>query len=966
MKKRLLLLAPLWILFFVLWLSPFWRLFLIGYFYETIGNVSGASLFYMDSTMVKPAILFPHQAYLPHERIINIAEQAKFSDLPDVVNALVELAKIQDKDGATYQNAALQLLVAYSERQIEKDGERVFFNFVKSLQDKNTNSSIPYYLLGKYFLRMERRIQAQEQFREALNRIPFLSDAALLLAKAAYEEKNYTRVIQVLETHKTSLPDSFDFYSMLGLSNYFLGHLADAAKPLEEALKIRPASLDEARALGLLGAKLGFDDYARHLRDVIQKSPEDRALVIEYSRYLLRSRQYAAMVEFFLQEKLSDAENVFVYAQALFHLGRVEDLENLADKHEELALNPHMLYFRGMLSYKNGKQDEGVMLLEDWLETSPDDQEMRRNAYQVLALFAKSKGSFEEERRWLTQHFRLDPSRTDLMVEVSRTYDAQGDKISRMRSLLESVAWYPDQPDLLLRATKLLYEFNAYFRLIELLQQSKFAVSNPELGFLLILAYIQVNDISRAQSHLQKLERQFPDLKLPPEISVLKDSAFLARRSMESFARQNQVFRENEAKLMLQMQNLEVPVSKSTLPPPLSLAPTLSIEGTVNQDYRYRGQAQTMIPEGEKVPLWEVPVRISEKEREEGNWFLARYQGTMHKIHSRYLDIKFWPSDKGAMGEAVVVNVDEDYETTSEVIEQFKRGDKVQILSSRSVAPEKTIELDEDNLISFLSVPLKSFVVRRYSRVYFLFRKEFIQIEAGLEFLGNYAFQEAFRIPSEEKIVLMGPEEGGVYLFDMRQGQSRLIHATDFATLQNKKMSRNQRPLDRPMYRGSMVIDLNRDDVLDYVCVWQSLTDPEAGAIHIVVSRDGGYEDLILETSLTHIENYQNMSRISPLHFLRDTNEDGRIEFFLGRPIYSKRVKEAAVPFFEWYEMSGTEILDVSSRFPDFYMQQSVNLRDLLEHREIEHGENSYLYQVFYASYQLAVDRLEQLRRGVQ
>jgi hypothetical protein len=318
------------------------------------------------------------------------------------------------------------------------------------------------------------------------------------------------------------------------------------------------------------------------------------------------------------------------------------------------------------------------------------------------------------------------------------------------------------------------------------------------------------------------------------------------------------------------------------------------------------------------------------------------------------------------MGEAIVVNLDEDYETTSEVTEQFKRGDKVQILSSRSVAPEKTIELDEDNLISFLSIPLKSFVVRHYSRVYFLFRKEFVAIESGLEFLGNYAFEEAFRIPSEEKIVLMGPEEGGVYLFDMRQGQSSLIHATDFVTGYSKNLSRNQKPLDRPVYRGSMVVDVNLDDILDYVCVWQSQTDPQFGVLHLVISRDGRYEDLYLDTELSHIENYQSSSRISPLHFLRDTNEDGRIEFFLNRPMYSRRVKEAAVPFFEWYELEGVQLREVSSRFPDFYMQESVNLRGLLQQKEMEHGEDGYLYQVFYASYQQAVERLEVLRRGLR
>ncbi len=959
--KKIILLLSLWGLFIFLWISPYYRGMWIGQAYEWMGSSENAATFYLAALNTPEGMIQSGGKARPAEKLVELSAHLKVPANEELTRAYLALHQMGElhPELRPYAQTALEKLSSGVEEVSKSAGPADALKLVEEMGRLNAGSSVPLWLEARLRLGLQQSRRAVDLYLLCIEKEPLIESAVMDLARLLFRERRYTQVYTILERFSTRLQPSWELMSMLGLSAYETGRIVEAVKPLEQALAFRAESYEESLALGRIGARVNFPELAEHLLKAWKLAPNQVALAYEYLDFLILTSRHDQACGFYVKEAdLLGKEGAERVLESAFAVQEAELIDQLVLRYPDLGASARISYFQGMMAFEERSYPEAAAILARFVEQPGASPARRIRALQTLAEIARILKQSSNERNWLTQLFQLDPSRSDLMLRVAETYTSEKEQLIRLKSLLDAVEWYPDQLDVRLETLKLLKDMGAWVRVLQLLQDHRSSMQSPQVGLYLVEAYLQMGEPQRATTLLERIESQHGEQQLEGTLAEIRDAAAMSRRLLEDPSKRVQALEAVYEKLEEQLKRVETVVKKNLLPPSISLAPKLQVRAMVSQPYVYKGEVRTRIPEGTSIPIMYHP---NEARREEG-WLMARYQNQMHSIHEKYLNIRFWPSDTGAMGQATVANLDDQYFTEAEIKESFRRGTQLEVLAGHRVAPEKMIQLDEENFISLISAPQQSWDVRKGASLYHYFERDSITLDRGLEFLNAFEFEDIRSIPSENRLVLFGPEGGGIHLLDVSRPQPDILFSASF---QERQLTlRNQDRLQKPAYSGYTVIDLNRDDVLDYIALWQDRKDSMKGMLHILVSHNGVMQDLILPAELTPSKDNEVSEKVSPVRFLRDLDEDGMIELLLPNSYEVRNEPVSRVPFARFYQIQAGKPVDISARFPSYYRDLQGVIRTKIAEARIRFGEDGYPYRVLTESGLAALEEAEKLSGG--
>ena len=336
---------------------------------------------------------------------------------------------------------------------------------------------------------------------------------------------------------------------------------------------------------------------------------------------------------------------------------------------------------------------------------------------------------------------------------------------------------------------------------------------------------------------------------------------------------------------------------------------------------------------------------------------LCQYAGKLHQIDAKYIQV-IDPPEGEKLGVGKIHNLDFDYSARAELEKSFRFGERVEIVRSTVHDRDQVMLFDNESYASFFSIPKEGFTVKDQAKVFHNFSKEVLKLEAEYEFLKNEVFAEIYEIPSESRMVLFGPEGGGVSVFTIDSNKTPLpIHQIKIHEMV-KDIPRYERNFSRIDYLGSMVIDVNNDDVLDYLTLWRSHIQSNRALIHAAVSNsEGKFRDFLIPTEMGFVAEYQFKSRISLLNFLQDSDLDGHLEILVYRPFSVISGESYKIPWYELFKIEKDNLVRSSRKFPEFYADQRQMLKKLRKKKE-EEIQSKLQYQSWLAGYLKVMERI--------
>jgi GWxTD domain-containing protein len=147
------------------------------------------------------------------------------------------------------------------------------------------------FVLGEQYLARDEPDKARERFERALEENPKLGPARENLARLAVQEKDYERVVTLLEPVYAEVKDRYEVLAPLGEAYFQRGDFARAAELLEKALPLRrpqPQLLNalasslvrlqnRERALELFEQSLALDPDQPEVREVVETLKSEKA-----------------------------------------------------------------------------------------------------------------------------------------------------------------------------------------------------------------------------------------------------------------------------------------------------------------------------------------------------------------------------------------------------------------------------------------------------------------------------------------------------------------------------------------------------------------------------------------------------------------------------------------------------------------------------------------------------------------
>jgi tetratricopeptide (TPR) repeat protein len=593
------------------------------------------------------------------------------------------------------------------------------------------------------------------------------------------------------------------------------------------------------------------------------------------------------------------------------------------------------------------------------LDDSRSSLEPPQNYESQLAVFQAQEQEF----------LRVLEKPIALSATLANELASKGQEAEVLRSDLAVLKESPASLKILKRACKSLAKNKAWFKVISILSAPENIFHDNELSFLLVRSYLRLFELKKAGVILQNfLLKHSTDIAIPDEFQFLLDPKFMASASASSQdLEERKKLAASELDFLKVVEEQSLRVSKHSLPPSANLFRRINLKGEVTRTYPYKGQAEVYIPDGRMVDLIdaldEAQQAYFEGRKQQEKFYLARYRGQLHRIEERYLEILDAPHGD-YIGKARIANIDSNYRTLAQMETVFEPGRSLRIRASTLQGEDRTIVLGDDSYLSFLAVPLEAYSVQVQSRIFHYFKRDYMKILDGYDFLEGRAFKDVFAIPSESRLALFGPDLGGITVFQKAKDQSySLVHETRLLE-QIQRIERFQPFFSRIAYRGQLIVDANHDNILDYFSFWQSKTHKHKGLLHGLVSagEKGALIDYLIPSDLRFLADYHRKARISVLNFFRDLDQDGRLEFLVFRPMAVKAGKENLVPWWEIYQIRGRRLENRSAYFPDFFKHLRLKLHEIRSQRERGVLGSGTLYSDWYAAYLKALRRLEQLK----
>jgi tetratricopeptide (TPR) repeat protein len=1093
---------------FLAW-NEFWREYLTGRVQLRLGKPEIAVDHYKKALKKSPYKIIPGGESDLREEILELSQQMDWKVSESYIDALITMSSDSREKHQEFSSKSMEMLYSLGTELREEKRTSELARITKQLSRENPHSSLPYLFKADKLLLSGEPKPAIKAFEEAIDREPFYERALLKLVDLYKERRRYADIIKVVEPHQKKVTPSFSLSSTLGKAYFSSKQPEKAIEPLQKSLEFQPDSFPEHLLLGRVGEMLDKEKLADHLRQAWKLRPERQGLIKKWLLFQSEHDRHDLIVDFFEENLLPEEEFQVILLGSLVKNRNFEKFKRFL-KHTPLSkdTHPQIQFFHGSMAFEQGDLRTAELEFKEYLKRSNTSPQRRRKSLELLMEIARRQDNPHLQRSYIRQVLQLAPDRPELYVKLGDTYTGEGKKSEALKAYMEALNFFPESEVLLLRASELLYENEAFFKLIDLLSSVRFLAMDPQLPLFLARSFVQVFDYESARSSLNRfILVQGSGIDVPEDLRFLLDEAseslsppkgyqerleeiqqrealffrdlkggslsgeadtresrerkklggFISRTdfsdlSFEEFLKMVQTLLEKGAfgkvvellnnrpevyeepelafvlaraqvkqfnypgarellkKIMIKMGNSndvpeelnfllgkeipELPVgrdekarllaemrkkeelflsslkeistrfAKNTLPPEASLFQRVHLHGTMRGDYTYKGNGDVFIPEGRQISLIDAlsdaqQDLLEEKEGKE-KFYLARYRGKLHQIRSRYVNVIEQP-EGDRVGSGRISNLDANYSTQAELEEEFLYGERLRILESTVQSKDKVMLFDDESYLAFFSVPKEGYSVQHQTRVYHHFRKDALKLPAQYKFLEKEVFAEIFEVPSESRLVLFGPEGGGLSIYAKETaGTYLLMHQIRIPEM-IANIERYQRNYSRIDYVGSLIVDVNDDHVLDYLTLWRSKVRNHRALIHASVSTlEGKFRDFLLPTDLNFIQNYALKTRISLLNFLRDSDLDGYLEILVSRPFSVIPGKQYQVPWFEIFQIREDNLSNVSREFANFYDEQRKDLRRLRKRKESE-MKSLMQYENWYAGYLKAIQRLQQL-----
>jgi len=1093
---------------FLYW-NDFWREYLSGRVQYRLGKPELAIDHFKNALEKSPKGIITDAESELRQEILGLSHQIDWKVSESYIDSLVKMTTDRGKAHEKTKKKASEMLYKLGTELREKKSGSELERISDLLLKENPNSSLPYLFQGETYLIEGNPKEAIKSLEKTLERDPFYERALMKLVDLYQERKKHEDIVRVAEPHQDKVKPSFQFYSTLGKAYFSSKQPEKAVKPLKQSLDLKPRAYSETLLLGRIGAMLDREDLADYLKEAWKLNPGRADLIKKWLEFQSENDKHKLIVNFFDENLLPEEEFQVILLESLVKTKNFEKFQRFLE-HTPLTseTHPEIQFFHGTMAFEKGDLKTAELELKEFIHGGGATHRQMKKSLEFLVSIAQKKGKPHLERSYLRQLMQLIPGDSEVYRNLGETYEKEGKNREALKAYLEALDFFPENSGLLEKAARLLYQNEAYFKVIELLSAAPFLPDNPSIPVQLARAYVNVYDYESARRALSRFQlimesggdipddlrflldesaeamappegfeqtleeihqreaqflrvlssgsqpgspqskeskeklalgrflrkKQFSDMSyeefqkmilllfengayskviefLSGKEEVLEepDLAFLLARSLvkqydyfaarsiirkilqrignpqgvpkdlsfllgdeipslpiseEEKGQKLEEMRSQEEKYLSSLREITTRYAKNTLPPDPALTRKIRLYGTLRGDYTYKGNGEVFIPEGRKIALIDA---LSEAQQEilkekEGRppFFLARYRGKLHQIDARYVEVVEEPAGE-RVGLGKIVNLDANYSARAEMEKDFLYGERVQILQSTVHDKDQVMLFDDESYVSFFSVPKEGFSIQDQSRVFHHFRKDALKLEPEYEYLKGQVFSEIFEMPSESRLVLFGPEGGGMTLYGKESsGTPLLMHQISIHKM-IEKIERYQRNYSRIDYVGSLVIDLNDDQVLDYLTLWRSNVRSHRALIHAAVSNvEGKFRDFLIPTDLTFIANYGLKSRISLLNFLRDTDLDGHLEILVSRPYAAVSGMAYQVPWFEIFQIRKDNLENASREFPGFYQEQKKDLRRLRRNKE-KNMKNRLRYESWYAGYLKAMQRLQEI-----
>jgi tetratricopeptide (TPR) repeat protein len=277
----------------------------------------------------------------------------------------------------------------------------------------------PHLLLAQSLAQLHRMDEANAEWEAALKIDPHSTQAFDGLSKSLLAEGNYRAVIALLQK---APPNQEDLALDLSRAYDVAGMLDEAAKTLQQALRVNPSSLPLSAALVMILARQAhFEDAARLAAKRVQSHPRDLKAQALYLHVLV------------LNDDIKKAQPLAV---------------------KLLTASPHdfeVLYLNGVIERESGQFLAARKHLEEAVSLDPGHYNSRYNLGVVLAELGDNKGAREQLEKALALgaiepqiHFKLAAvlrtlGETQLAQEQLKLYQ-QAEKEKADRTLAASKA----------------------------------------------------------------------------------------------------------------------------------------------------------------------------------------------------------------------------------------------------------------------------------------------------------------------------------------------------------------------------------------------------------------------------------------------------------------------------------------------------------------------------------------------
>jgi tetratricopeptide (TPR) repeat protein len=171
----------------------------------------------------------------------------------------IEQAQFQVSEMTTASPEAYRLFIIAKERAENLDTEKGA-EYLKKAIKIDPQFAMAYYTLGRAYLAAQKYSSARDAFFKAMELSSRASDKEKLQIEAFYTmwvERNRERATTILEEIVKKYPDDKWSHNDLGASLMFLGRFADAAKELQESIRLDPEFGDALNWLGMAYHSLG-------------------------------------------------------------------------------------------------------------------------------------------------------------------------------------------------------------------------------------------------------------------------------------------------------------------------------------------------------------------------------------------------------------------------------------------------------------------------------------------------------------------------------------------------------------------------------------------------------------------------------------------------------------------------------------------------------------------------------------